>query len=375
MYWYIMAGHKKKSGRHKHKGSHAVAEQTEKDRGTKRQPSQSPEGSSSTKKHQKTAGADKMIQKKPTFVLTDSSESDDESSESETETESDLEGSIAAAVHEQLAALRGQFKGTRPKTKTKSPSQQRAAAKTERHEEASTSSGNAVKDILAELRPLIVRTIQDTIKNEIKKVVKSAVEEELSKMREEVETTKKRLAQYAQQQALRARYECDNLEQHGRKGSVRISGIKEEQDEDVVELVQKTAETAGVTVNRSDVSACHRLGPKRDGTRAIICKFVSRQTKSELMKNRRNLKDKPGYDRVYVNEDLTQLRKRLLDTVKRCPRVSRANTKDGKIFCNLRDAPDGRPVIIQSPDDLFKLGFEDIPYEELGLLSFVYSEG
>ncbi len=73
--------------------------------------------------------------------------------------------------------------------------------------------------------------------------------------------------------------------------------------------------------------------------------------------------------------DLTILRRRLLDVVKKCPRVSRANTKDGKIFCNLREArPNDRPIIIESPDDLFKLGFDDVPYEELGLASLLMPE-
>lgn len=117
-----------------------------------------------------------------------------------------------------------------------------------------------------------------------------------------------------------------------------------------------------------DISACHRLGRKGERPRNIICRFVSRQTRYALMQNRKNLKNKEGFGRVYVNDDLTQMRQKLFGIVRQCDRVARASTKDGKIYCNMRGGqPNDRPIMVETPDDLYKLDIDPIPFRELGL--------
>lgn len=353
-------GHKGKH--HRHTQREQTTEQMLSQSGpSKRAASQSPELANQAKKLTKKM-TDKLLgaaaEEKEETDESHTSDSDSDSSYEDTETEQ-LQEAITSKM-EQLVLLKAQgSKQRHHATKPKSPKSVTAKQ---------PDLGELAKDIFVEMKPMIENAIRETIKDEVKKALKA----EVKKMKKSLEAERERQNQYLQQQVLRARYERDDLEQHGRKGSVRIVGVREETDENAIEQVQKVAEAAGITIGSDDISACHRLGPKRDGARPIICKFVSRQTKARLMKDRKNLKGKEGFERVYVNEDLTQLRKRLLDVVKRCPRVSRSSTKDGKIFCNLRDSrPTDRPVIVQSPDDLFKLGFEDVPYEELGLTSLL----
>ena len=68
------------------------------------------------------------------------------------------------------------------------------------------------------------------------------------------------------------------------------------------------------------------------------------------------------YKNVFISEDLTQLRAKLLHYVKREERVASAYTRDGKIICQLRD---NSRIMLESPDDLFKIGLTD--YHALGL--------
>jgi hypothetical protein len=50
--------------------------------------------------------------------------------------------------------------------------------------------------------------------------------------------------------------------------------------------------------------------------------------------------------------------------VRKCEDVKSASTRDGKIICPLQN---GTKAVISSPDDLFKLGFQDVDYQKLGL--------
>lgn len=74
----------------------------------------------------------------------------------------------------------------------------------------------------------------------------------------------------------------------------RISGVPETEGEKVEDVIVNIARAAGVEMTTRDISACHRLGPARRGTRPrnIICRFVSRQLRYALFQNKKNLKTK-----------------------------------------------------------------------------------
>ena len=50
--------------------------------------------------------------------------------------------------------------------------------------------------------------------------------------------------------------------------------------------------------------------------------------------------------------------------VRKCEDVKSAFTRDGTIICSLQN---GTKAVISSPDDLFKIGFQDVDYQKLGL--------
>ena len=50
--------------------------------------------------------------------------------------------------------------------------------------------------------------------------------------------------------------------------------------------------------------------------------------------------------------------------VRICEDLKSASTRDGKI---IRSLPNGTKAVISSPDDLFKIGFQDVDYKKLDL--------
>ena len=121
----------------------------------------------------------------------------------------------------------------------------------------------------------------------------------------------------------------------------------------------------GVTITKDDINACHRLGARHHvRARAIIVRFFAREKRNQMLVNKNRLKDNDDYKNVFISEDLTQLRAKLLHYVKREERVASTYTGDGKIICQLRD---NSRIMLESPDDLFKIGLTDIDYHALGL--------
>ena len=160
-------------------------------------------------------------------------------------------------------------------------------------------------------------------------------------------------------------YENDRLQQYTRRENIRISGIPEVDGEQLKGKIVELGNEMGLNIVERDINACHRLGPKHSGrSRAIIVRFFARDTKHDFLVNKNKLKDKVSYRNVYINEDLTPLRSKMLHYVKRQDGVESAYTREGKVICRIRD---GSRITIETPDDLFKLGLTNIDYIALGL--------
>ena len=113
---------------------------------------------------------------------------------------------------------------------------------------------------------------------------------------------------------------------------------------------------------------CHRLGIKStDGKpRQVIARFQSRETRNSVLGAKKKLHDKQETKKIFIIEDLTPLRFKLLSMVKKHPDVEFAYTRDGKIHAVMND---DTKKTVENPDDLFKLGFTDVNYQELGLVN------
>ena len=132
------------------------------------------------------------------------------------------------------------------------------------------------------------------------------------------------------------RQSCDELEQYSRRNSVRVQGLPELPDEDPME---KTLEFANRTLRLnppllpSDIDRAHRIGRRTTDARPrlFLIKFATYQQRLRVMKSRSLLKGTS----MYVNEDLTSLRSKLMFKVRAAKRAGKLTdcwSSDGRIF-------------------------------------------
>ena len=261
---------------------------------------------------------------------------------------------IAAAVQ----AAFEEDKGNKPKGGTPKGI---ATGKT-RGNSAAKADGAMIGEIMAQMvetmQPMLIKAITVAICTSTKQIV-TDIMKETNVLKQEVNALK-RVIQVQ-------RFEFDKLEQYGRRETIRINGIPETEGEDTNVLVTELAADIGVTITTSDISVSHRM-PGRPGTaKTIIAKFVRRDVKASVMRNKRKLRENDKRRGVYVNEDLTPLRAKMSRVLRNDPAIKKVWTIDGRIFCVITE--DGREAkkTIETPDDLFKLGWTEERMAELDL--------
>ena len=177
------------------------------------------------------------------------------------------------------------------------------------------------------------------------------------------------------------RIRFDDLEQHGRKGSIRVFGLPEETggtvDEKILQLCNDHMKVRP-KLQLEDIEVAHRLGkpppqpqplegeasaeaPTEPAKpRPIIVKLSSRRTKARLMKTCKNLKDAPvqhsngSNAKVFVTDDLTKRRANLAyqaRQLRNAQRISDTWTYDSNILVKDND---GRISLINTQGDLSK---------------------
>lgn len=179
----------------------------------------------------------------------------------------------------------------------------------------------------------------------------------------------------------RLTYENDRLQQYTRRESVRVFGIKQEESETADQVEEKVLEVftkVGADIKLEDMAVVHRVGKLQHGSRPVLVKFVSRRKRREVMEKKKALKGKAGCEKVFINDDLTPLRARLLGYVKRLECVERAWTVEGRVMCVKRLPPghaaagSQKPIALETPDDLFsRLGVDSVDFSALGLSHLV----
>ncbi|CAG2247274.1 unnamed protein product [Mytilus edulis] len=160
-------------------------------------------------------------------------------------------------------------------------------------------------------------------------------------------------------------YANDALDQQSRKDQIRVTGIPEvEGNEVIIDALMALARAMKVVLT-GKIEDAYRTGKKTPGkNRQVIVKFENRTDRFKFLASRKELKQTEFKD-VYVSEDLTPLRFKLFQLVRKNDDVKNAHTRDGKIHCFMKNG--GDRVVIASPDDLFKLGIVDVDYKKLGL--------
>ena len=159
----------------------------------------------------------------------------------------------------------------------------------------------------------------------------------------------------------------DAIDQYSRRQNLEFLGIPVTANEDVIDIVVKLSKLVGVDITKSDISTAHRLRPKRHSTigepPAIIAQFINRNLRNLIYSKHTAAKFIPENDfpiskmkRLYINENLTQERKKLLWQIKQRMKQLEIKflwTMNGKIY--VRKDEDSTSVIIQNEEDLNKI--------------------
>lgn len=139
----------------------------------------------------------------------------------------------------------------------------------------------------------------------------------------------------------------DEMEQYTRRNSLRILGIEKIPQESTNEVIMKLcSEKLKIKVVESDIDVSHRLKGKPGLPPPIIVKFVRRDVRDLIFRNKKQLKN----SKIVITEDLTKIRSQLLMEVS--SKFGRKNvwsmygnifTKDGNNllkFANVRNYKD-----------------------------------
>ena len=116
----------------------------------------------------------------------------------------------------------------------------------------------------------------------------------------------------------------NNNEQYSRKNNIRIFGLpqvdkKEDPTKVVLSFIKEKLNLKHFEMK--EIEAAHRVGISRNNRpQAMIIRFARRDSRMEVLKNRKCLKNSP----FVVTEDLTRLNVLLLNRAKNHPRIDQA---------------------------------------------------
>ena len=242
-----------------------------------------------------------------------------------------------------------------------------------------------IRDMLRDLQKSVGAILKENnnLKEELSQIKSSFQSQgrEISKLKEtlmkvtnenvslvsQLEQARKKLRDQ-EEETTRLWAEQDELEQYSRKNSLEIHGLPENVYSSTEEAVLKLAGALNVEMSASDIEISHKL--RRKGKTFIIAKFVSHKVKTRLYKERTKLKDiriasvfpsfsnaaSAGVNRVYINENLTAYRRKLVAIGREMREDGTINniwTIDGKVF--VKTSPDGSPTRIREEDDFKNL--------------------
>ena len=123
----------------------------------------------------------------------------------------------------------------------------------------------------------------------------------------------------------------DDVQQYLRRDCLEIVGIPRVPQDNPIQLVQEVGSLIDVDIGVNDISTAHRLPDTKKVKKRIIVKFVRRDKREEMYKNRRKLigkntsalqsvreeigKSIPSGSKIHINESLTAYRKRLFGKI------------------------------------------------------------
>lgn len=222
-------------------------------------------------------------------------------------------------------------------------------------------------------QPLIRSAINEAVSNAVSTVEKNVVgplkkrNKELTQKLEKVESELKSKETLINKQESEIKdlhgqllvqdQKLDELEQYGRRSSIRLFNLPSEPTTNCEEAVVRLCnETLKVNISPEDIERCHPLGAKQ-----VICKFRSYKTKAEVYSAKKYLKGNPR--KIFLTEDLTRRNHKIVEELLKLRKSGRIHsfwTIDGKIYFKAMERARPQRVTTESEIET-KLSEEPVP--------------
>ena len=178
----------------------------------------------------------------------------------------------------------------------------------------------AIPEFLVQLQTELEKNFEEKL--ELLKTENHKLKEEVATCKQEIE--KLRYSKDGINRALskksseidKLKQTIDNIDQKQREARVRIVGIPEEEGENLEKKLLKLGKNAlGLKkLKATDVKSIHRSGKKKETKcRDVIVQFADKEIKDNFQKEKKKLStcDNPQ-KRIFINDDLTEYRQKLL---------------------------------------------------------------
>lgn len=204
-------------------------------------------------------------------------------------------------------------------------------------------------DVLEKIKTVIMEAITQQVTQD----VYDAMSMDLAVIRKEQDTIKKNVEEI-QEKLKNLQTSLDDQEQYSRRECLRFYGVPEKESEKTDDVIRDISSSLlEVTLTENDIARSHRITP-RGGRREeqpnpIIVRFSTYNVRQRVYEAKTKLK---GSD-IFMQEDLTPIRRDLLNRARKMPNVKRVRTNDGRITA-WRSTPDGKEkrIFVRTVDDL-----------------------
>lgn len=236
-------------------------------------------------------------------------------------------------------------------------------------EEESEIEDDAIEDKIEKVMNKVMNSFKKEIKMQLKEFEKS-----LNFTSEKIDDVLEKMDQMQERQILLERDNAilkdkvktmgkalEELEQYTRNRNIQIDGILKTKDENLEQMVKEIGSKMNVEIKEGEIDVVHRIQTRSNKQpEPIIVQFTTRRKRDEIIikarENRMNSTElnMPGPKRdVYINEHLTQQRKKLLYEAKQKKKELNYKyvwTRGGKVF--MRKTDNSNVITLHSIEDL-----------------------
>ena len=146
---------------------------------------------------------------------------------------------------------------------------------------------------------------------------------------------------------------ADAQNQYGRRNILDINGVPWTRFENTNEIALHIFRSMGIRVNLRDIDRSHRVFHKnnRNSPPVIYVKLINHDLKQLIYDQRDKLRFMPGFRSVYIDENLTTVRRKLFQRARKIPHWD-SWTNDGKIYLSSKNSKSRITEVITCEQDL-----------------------